>query len=136
MSMMTALIQHLLGNAGVSALVSTRVYPERLPDSTTETPNTMPLVTCELVDEPLVTTHGGQTLFKAQVQVDAWGGSYKSSQDTANAVFAALQGYVGWMGDQTVQVGGVFRQSKRDNSNPDVHLFRVTQTFLINWKEA
>lgn len=136
MSMMPALISHLLADTAVAALVSTRVYPERLPDSTSATPNTMPLITCQMLDEPVVTTHNVNVIFRARVQVDAWGGSYKSAHSVADAIQAALQGYVGNMGNGSIIVGGVFRQAKRDASEPNVSLFRVSQDYLINWKEA
>lgn len=136
MSMMPALISHLLADTAVAALVSTRIYPERLPESTSATPNTMPLITCEMVDEPVRTTHSNNQTFKARARVDAWGGSYKSAHAVADAIHAALQGYAGNMGNGSVIVGGVFRQAKRDASEPDVSLFRVSQEYLINWKEA
>lgn len=135
MSLLTALTSHLLNHAGLSALIGTRVYPEKMPASTSATPNTMPLVTYQLIDEPMVTTHTNNNLFMARVQIDAWGGSYKSAHAVADQVFLALQGYRGAMGDQSVEVGGCFRNAKRDQSNEDVELFRVIQDFVINWKE-
>ncbi len=131
-----ALVNYLLNHSDVSALVGARIYPERLPESTSATPNTMPLITYQLVNEPVRTTHTNNNLFSSSVQIDAWGGSYKSANDLAAAVFSALQGYAGHMGTGGVQVGSIFRQDKRDASDPNVDLFRVVQIFTINWKEA
>jgi hypothetical protein len=135
MSLLSALTSHLLNHAGLSALISTRLYPEKLPASTSETPNTMPLATYQLNDEPVSTTHDGKLLYRTRVQVDAWGGSYKSAHVVAHQVFTALQGYSGHMGDQTVSVGGIFRQAKRDQGDENVGLFCVSQDFIINWKD-
>ena len=135
MSLLTALTSHLLSDAGLSALVGARIYPEKMPASTSATPNTMPLVTYQLIDEPVTTTHDRQVLPRARIQIDAWGGSYKSAHTTASAVFAALHGYRGALGDQSVNVGSIFCTSKRDASDPNVELFRVSQDFTVHYKE-
>lgn len=134
-TVLPALVEHLKQSSRVTALVAERIYPERLPESTSATPNTMPLITYQLLDEPVITTHSNNNLFKAVVQIDAWGGGYKSAADVAWAVFYALQGYAGEMGE-LVTVGRVMRTSKRDASDPNVHLYRISQNFEINWKEA
>lgn len=135
MSIMTALASHLLNHAGLSALVGNRVYPLQIPASTSATPNQMPLVVYKLLDEPEITTHDNQPIYQARVQITAWGGSYKSAHAVTDQVYAALKGYKGHMGDQSVNVGGCFRKLKRDDSAPEVELFRVIQEFVINWKE-
>lgn len=135
MSIMTAVSAHLLAYAGLSALVATRVYVKEMPPSTSETPNIMPLVTFKLIDEPMITTHGNNNIYNARIQVDSWGGSYKSVDGVASQVHAALQGYRGAMSDQTVIVGGCFRKSKRDNSNDEVSLYRIEQVYVMNYKE-
>lgn len=135
MSLLPALASHLLNHAGLSALISTRLYPEKMPASTSDSPNTLPLVTYQLIDEPIIATHDGNNLYRARVQLDAWGGSYKSAHDTAAQVFSALQGYRGHMGDQSIYVGACLRVSKRDQSDETVQLFRVSQDFMVNWKE-
>lgn len=134
MSMLSALASHLLSDTAVSALVGARVYPERLPESTSATPNTMPLITYQLIDEPLRMSYQNNVIFRARVQVDAWGGSYKSAQNVATAVFQCLQGYSGSMNGSVV-IGVIFRLTKRDVSDPNVELHRVTQDFHVNWKE-
>jgi len=134
MSLLTALTSHLLNASSISALVGARVYPEKMPSSTSAAPNTLPLVTYQLIDEPVITTHANNNIFKARVQIDAWGGSYKSAQTVADALFDTLQGYHGALGDQTVEVGGVFRRSRRDQSDEAVELFRVSQDFVFNYR--
>ena len=135
MSIMSALISHLLNHAGTSALVADRVFPMEIPPSTSKTPNQMPLIVCKLLDEPEITTHDNQPIFQARVQVISYGGTYKSSHAVDDQVYASLRGYRGRMGDQSVDVGGVFRNAKRDRNFPDVELFSVEHEFTINWKE-
>ncbi len=135
MSLMTAVVSHLLSDAALTALIGARLYPERLPESTSENPNTMPLVTYQLIDDPIVTTYDNKSIYRTRVQVDAWGGSYKSAQAVADALFAALHGRRGVMGDQSVFIGNVFRISRKDASDPNVKLFRVSQDFLFAHRE-
>ena len=135
MSMLTALTSHLQNHAGLAGVISSRVYPARMFDPSTSAANTFPLVTYQLIDEAVSGTHGNNHVFAARVQVDAWGDSYKAAHAAATQVFAALEGYSGAMGDQSVDVGGCFRKAKRDLPEPDVNLHRVSQDFRINWKE-
>lgn len=129
----SALTAHFLAHTPLTNLVGTRVYPEKLPESSTEAPNQMPAVTYKLQDEPLVITHDNELLYHARVEVVAWGGSYKSAQAVADQVAALLIGFAGVMGGE-LTVGGVFRKLKRDNGAENVGLFRVEQVFVMNYK--
>lgn len=131
MSILSGLTEFLLENDALAALIVARVYPETIPPATTSNPTTMPVVTYQLIDEPLTTTHDNEQAFMAKVQLDAWGGSYKSVHAVADAIHAAMQGYVGTMGDFTV--GGVFRKRKQDDPNPDIDLHRISQDYVINY---
>lgn len=115
----------------LTALVSTRIYPMKIPAGTSANPTTMSCLTYQMIDEPVITTHDNQWLFMVRIQYDTWGGSYASAHAVADALFTALHGYKGLMG--AVAVGGVFRQSKRDDSNPDIGLYRVVQDFIFNY---
>lgn len=126
-----ALRTFLGATSAITALVSTRIYPEKLPAGTSTNPTPMPAVVYQLIDEPVITTHGNEQLFRARVQVDSWGGSYKSAHTLAAALHTALHGYRGLMG--TVAVGGVFRQAKRDDPDPETGLHRVIQDFFIHY---
>lgn len=129
---LSGLTTHLLLDAGLSALVGTRIYPERIPAGSTTNPTVMPVLTYQLIDEPSDTTHDDKETFKARVQLDAWGGSYKSAHAVADAVHAALQGYTGSLG--SCVVGGIFRKRKMDAPEPDMALERVSQDYIINYR--
>lgn len=131
MSIESGLATHLLLNAGVAALVSSRIYPSRIPDPTTGTPTTFPCLTYTLISEPIQNTFDGAQLFSARIQIDAWGSSYKSAHDTAAAVHLAMQGYHGALGEYAV--GGVLRVRKNDTSYPDMKLYGVSMDYMINY---
>lgn len=131
-NILTAQKTYLATIGALTTLVSTRIFPERLPPGTSTTPTVMPCLTYQMVDEPVMTTHDNQKLFTARIQYDTWGGSYASAHAVADALFAALHGYKGLM--DTVAVGGVFRKSgKRDDNDPDTGLNRVIQDFVFNY---
>lgn len=130
-NILTAQLVYLRTITALTNLVSTRIFPDKLPPGTSTAPTPMPCLTYQMVDEPLVTTHNNKQLFMARIQYDSWGGSYKSAHDVENALFIALHGYQGLM--STVYVGGVFRKLRRDDSDPDVSLYRVIQDFIFNY---
>lgn len=118
---------------GVSTLVSTRIYPERLPAASTSAPNTFPAITLQLIDEPQMDTHDFKWHYIARVQVDCWDDTYKGAHSLADAVTAALHGYRGdWSG---LVVGGIFRKRKTDLSDTEVQVFRVSMDFQVHYHE-
>ena len=128
---LSSLVAFLLLDGDLSALIGSRVYPEKLPAGSTDNPTVMPAVTFQLIDEPVNTTHDNRQIFKARVQLDAWGGSYKSAHAVADALHQLLHGYRGALG--TNDVGSIFRQRRTDDPNPDIGLERVSQDFLITY---
>jgi hypothetical protein len=131
MSIEAGLSTYMLQNAGIALYVSSRVYPERLPETTSEANTLMPCITYSLVSENDAQTHDNQNWYTARIQIDVWAASYKNAHDTADAVHSALQGYRGsWAGNT---IGGVFRKRKNDLPAPDVKLHRVSMDYMINY---
>ena len=130
---LASMVTFLQLDTTLTALVSTRMYPSRIPAGSTPSPQTMPCMTFQLVDEPVGTTHDGRTTHKARVQVDAWGSSYKSAHAVADAVHGALHGWRGSWSPYTV--GNVLRKRKADLPEPDAGLERVSQDFVISYHE-
>lgn len=136
MSVVTALVSHLLNHAEVTALVANRIYPDEIPPSTSEQPNLMPLLTYKLLSDPPSLTHDRKSTYVARIQVDSWGGTYKSTHAAAAAVDQALHGYRGAMGSEGLPVGICQRSDKRDNPNAEnVDLFHVESFFTVHYKE-
>lgn len=81
-----SLINLLLGNAGLAALVGTRINWNTLPQG-----SSLPSVALHLITgQPDYTYQGRQGLRKSMVQIDCWGGSFSSAIAVKNAVIAAL----------------------------------------------
>jgi hypothetical protein len=85
------LVAHLLADAGVAALVETRVYPERFPPG-----GPMPAVTYQRVFGAEGVTHDGPDgLARARFQVDCWAASYGEAAALGEAVSDALKAFPG-----------------------------------------
>ena len=133
MSLLSSLASFLLNNPDVSAFVSDRVYPARLPDISTASPTTMPALTYLLVSDPLTTTYDGKVIGKARVQINSYGASYKSAHGLADTIRDVLHGYRGAMG--SITIGACFRDSVRDDPQPDFDMTNVSQDFILHYKE-
>lgn len=130
---LASMVTYLGTNAALTALVSTRIYPVQLPEPSTSSPNTLPALTYQMIDEPVSTSHDGRTLHKARVQVDAYAETYKGVRAAADAVQTALQGYRGSWGVFTV--GSVLRKRKSDLSEPGYDVYRESQDYIISYHE-
>lgn len=130
---LASMVTFLQTDAALTALVATRIYPEKLPPATTSTPNTFPALTYQLIDEPAAITHDRRTVYKARVQADAWGTSYKSAHAVADALHDLLHGFRGSWSPFTV--GNVLRKRKNDLPEPDLGLERVSMDFVISYSE-
>lgn len=79
----------LTGNAGVAALVGTRVYPLMLPQDCT-----LPAVAYRRVDTPRIYSHQGYSgLARPRFQFDCLAASYASASAVAEAVRSAFAGW-------------------------------------------
>lgn len=123
----------LLADAGVAALVGTRGYQLRFP----QTP-TYPALRVLALDDPTLYTHDGATdLRKATVQIDAVAQEssgldpYASAEALVDAIDGALSGYVGPMGSGSPgrDVRGVFRDSRKPTYDPEE--LRVVRIVLV-----
>lgn len=124
-----ALYAHLSTHAGLTALVGTRIYPQRLP----QTP-TLPAVTFFRVSGPTIQDFDGTAKTRARFQLDCWAEgdtAYADAHEVADQVIAALDGYGGQMGG----AGGVWCDATlindRDLPDPDTGWHRVSQDYEI-----
>jgi hypothetical protein len=131
----TVLYTRLSGFAGLSALVSSRVYPLEPPQNPTA-----PYVTYQRVDEQVLmgmTQDHGMTA--PMVQVDCWGETYASARSVAAQVRSALKR---WSDAATnpVVLDSFLRSSRdmgRDGEVNDAEprLFRMSLDFEIWHRE-
>jgi L-2-hydroxyglutarate oxidase LhgO len=119
----------LLADATVSGLVSTRVYPVKLPQSPT-----MPAMVITLVGGQDVISHSGPAgVENPTFQIDFYGETYSQMDSLYEAGKDALNGYSGLINGQNVQ--GIFLVQKRDLPyDDDASLYRRTVDFSI-WNE-
>jgi len=88
-SAQTDLVARLKADPGVTALIGTRVYPFPAPVNAD-----LPLIVYSLVIgvyENIL--DGGSSHVANRVQINCWDNSYKTVQDLADAVEAAVDGY-------------------------------------------
>lgn len=94
LSLSEGLRAHLVATAGITALVSTRVYPTRLPQSPT-----MPaIVYNEIYTSRLESMSGYSNNKTARVQIVAWASTSLAAETLRDLVAATLHGYRGALG--------------------------------------
>ena len=112
MSIETTLYTTLTGDAGVSALVSTRVYPNPAPEGASK-----PLVSYFVVSGTRITTIPGVgDATRKRVQINCHANTYSSAKAVAAAVIAALE-------------GDGYLELEYDLYDPDTQ----THTVVIDW---
>ena len=123
-----ALYAYLSSHAGLTALVSTRIYPLVMPQNAT-----LPAVTFSKISGPRA--HAMQQdagLAYPRFQVSCWGGTYKQAKEVAGQVRAALQDYTGTMGGAGgVVVSGVFLEDENDLYEPGTQAYHIAIDFII-----
>lgn len=139
MTLEEALYTHLSGYAGLTALVSTRIYPDEMPQGCAK-----PAVVYQRIDTPREYTHDGPAhLAHPRFQFTAWAlpSATASGSTTAKAVAdqirAALDGYTGTMGGAGgVAVQAVFVADERSGFEMDgqtrLHSYQLD---VILWHE-
>lgn len=129
-----ALRHKLINTSAISALVSTRVYPLRLPQQVV-----LPAITYQMIGGPVITLHGERSkLPRQRVQITSWG-EFDTCIDTDRAVLAALDGTV-----QTVWGTGAtaalvdncqVAEAPRDAFDPESGLYYRQRDFFIMWHQ-
>lgn len=140
----TAVTDRLLAIGALTALVSTRVYQLRLPQSAT-----FPAVRVQLVGEVEdVHLRGASGLSRTRVQVDAFdressgADPYAGAADVAEAIHGdgSGNGLAGWIGEAggspaTIAVRTVLRVDRFVDYEPgEMRLVRVRQDYHVFWR--
>ena len=129
MSIEPGLYAHLSAAAGVSALVGTRIYPDRLPEAAA-----LPAITYQRVSTVAQQGIGGLAeLASARVQITAWAdgpGRYSAAKEIAGAVVQSLAGFRGDWG--SVPVSGINYDGSYDiDGDPEAELAGVGVDMII-----
>jgi hypothetical protein len=127
------LIGLLLGDAGVSGIVATRVWPGSMPQGSRRPAVVVNTIgaTPEYVDE------GEAGLVEARVQIDSWDNTYSGAKLLSRAVKAALSAYQtdgSPMLFQTIMVD-TERDDRHSGSNQNEYLYRTSVDFIV-WHQT
>lgn len=105
----------------LSSLASSRVYPLMAPEKVA----TPYIVYTKVAATPENTLDGGASIDLVRMQIDIYESNYSSAKSLSDAVRSALEG---------VSIKAAM-QSEFDFFEPDLHIYRVSQDYLI-WKRS
>jgi len=99
----------LVANAGVLALLSTRIYPLVVPQDAS-----MPALAYQRISSVPVRSHSGfASLTRTRMQITCEAATYASAKAVAVAVRRAVESYVGTVG--SVSIRGAFVENESDS---------------------
>jgi len=115
--------------AGVTALVSTRIYPDQAPQNAV-----FPYVCFQLLQaQPTDTKEGVSPLDKLLVQIDCYAQNYDSAQAIATAIRTALDRYAGTINGHVVDKI-IYSGQSSGSPIPDLSAFWSSQDYEIRLK--
>jgi hypothetical protein len=128
-----AFYEHVSADAGISALISNRIYPFNIPHGVDAD-----AVTYNLAGSDRTRTMGGEsTYIRAIFDVDCWSNTYAGAIAIADAIEAALVDYRGQLGSTSPPVDADHIRLERrgpDQFEPDTELHRVVLQFLVGYE--
>lgn len=128
MTILEAIVAHLLADAGVSAIAATRVYAKSLPQS----PTYPALVIHNVSGTSEHSQDGPSGLAEPRFQIDCFSPRKASSVLLVLAVQTALDGFQGTMGGGGgVSVDAVFVENRRDDYDDELEVHVDSRDFLI-----
>ena len=129
MNIEDGLYSYLKINAGVAAIVSSRIYPLVMAQKTA-----LPAITYQTTAlKPDRNMAGNTGRMTATIQLNAWAETYIEVKTLAEALRAALNDYSGAMGSDTIQRSGV--ESETDGWDEETGFFRVGMQVKIIYYE-
>lgn len=117
----------LTNDGTVAGLVSTRVYPHKLPQSPT-----LPAVTYRIISQ--VPTEANTELFDARIQLDCWGATYAASAALGVAVPQALRYYRKSAGGNTVL--SIYDANKGESYEDEREIWRTIIDMMAMYHES
>ena len=129
MSIETALYTQLSGYAGLTDLVSTRIYPLILPQDCS-----LPAVTYFRVSGPRIHAMGSDTgNAMPRFQISCWASTYSSVKAVATQVRAALSRLQDTV--DSVVIEDIFIENEMDVYDPDVETYHTSLDFIVMHRE-
>lgn len=128
-----SLVARLEAVSGVTDLVSTRIYPDKLPQSAT-----LPAITYQRISTIRETAMGNDTgIARARFQVTSFAATYAALKGVTEAVRAALQRFRGASGGVTVD--DCFLENELDlysGDEDEAGVYAVAQDFIWIHRET
>lgn len=126
MSLESELYSRLSGFSGLSDLVSTRIYPVKMPQNTA-----LPAVVFQRITGTRQAAFGADTGdVLSRVQVDVFATSYKDGvRAVADQVRQALERY------SSATISDIYIDNEFDDWDPETDIYRVTMDFRVWYKE-
>jgi hypothetical protein len=129
-----AIYAHLITDAGVSALASTRIYPQTIPQDID-----LPAIAYQRISGPRISAHDGPTgLARARMQLTCQASTYTAAKGLAMAARRALDGYAGIVtttGNDTVEIEAAFLANEWDGYEVVTGQSTVRVDFMILYAE-
>lgn len=127
------LFSYLSTYAGLTALISARVYPFRIPQ---EQAVSLPCMTYQRISTPRHQTHdtsGASDLASPRFQFDAWAETYASAKAITDQIRAALNGKNGTIGSggSAVTIQAALVQEETPELDPETNIYRSRSDFII-----
>jgi len=124
MSLESELRTRLAADGTISGLVSTRIYPLKLPQNPT-----YPAIVFRRISGPrLRHITGASGRGDGRIQIDSWATTYTGAQTLAAAVRASLHGYIGLL--TTLKVA-ITLANEIDDYDEDAEKYRVIQDYTL-----
>ncbi len=115
MTVETALFNYLSNEAGMTALVNTRIYASTPPSSPV-----YPFVTFQVLNnQPAHHMGGAVGLTEVLMQIDAWAFLVSEQQSISEALRNLLDGFRGQMGTELLEVRKCFLETRNTFQEPD-----------------
>jgi hypothetical protein len=125
-----ALVDHLLGQPSLTALVATRIFPDYFPQS-----EQLPAIAYTLEDDSTQQTQQGPSgMREAVYQINIWADTRREVMAIAREVRSALDGFRGAFKD--IPILGVFLDSMSRERDSDTGAFWVSMRFTIHYQEV
>lgn len=125
-----ALFSLITTNSGVASLISTRLYPEVIPEKAT-----IPAACYQLITTERVNYHNGPSEFAGpRFQITVTGKTYAEAKSVIRAIRKAVNGYRGTKG--TVKIFGIFIDNEYDGAeNLETDYTTLRMDIRVNWLE-
>ena len=125
-----AVVDYLLGQPGIAALVARRIYPDYIPQD-----EQLPAIAYTLEDESSRQTQQGPSgMREAIYQINIWADTRREVMAVAREILVALNGYRGAFKD--IPISGAFFDGMSRERDSDTGAFCVSMRFTIHYQEV